>query len=52
MYNCYCIIWAGNVFAILKTEQACENLIRMFADMNHPAPSMTIEGRYIEGVAF
>ena len=52
MFNCYCVMLAGGVFAIFQTEQACENFIRMYSERNHPAPVMTIEGRYIPNVGF
>lgn len=52
MFNCFAIIWAGSPIAYFKTQAAADNFINMMNERTNVKHNMTVEGRYIENIAF
>ena len=52
MFNCYRVFIGRDLIAIVKTQIAGENLIKMFSELHHPCPEMRIEGAFIDGAGF
>lgn len=52
MFNCYCIYSAGKLFAIFKTEQACENFASIMNSQTSTPSPYIIKGRYIPDIGF